>query len=609
MKISWKKIAAFTLSEIMVVLFVISVIALATYKISASRTDYVYKYMHAAALRNLKRGVGEIIADGTTSAGVTTKTLPTDGPTFCAKFAELANTVGTINCSQIIDAVNPVFDLTTANFIGSNGIRFFNFGSNPVGTAPNQVYKVYVDIDGAKGSSTLNKDVWPFCISMKGRITDCVTPESCGSVSGTQYEQSGSAINMVDIDTNAICSSYTCGHKPPSDIRYDLVSPNINVVDTLSNFYCASYPCGSNTSPGTGSNYSLSSNLVIQADKTSGKVCTTYNCGSGTGGNSISYSLSGSTITKTITDLTSSPNLICSDLTTTYTCGTSGKTYSMSGSTVTFTDNASGIPCINQTYTCGDGGTTASLQGTTVKITDNISGYLVCNSYTCGQYGTTPKVIDATTTQYIDNLSGVVCSSTTTTTTTVKLTYKDADVYTYLRSMSGSAAKSDYHFDDINDGGLDFPFSYNISQFTFLNLSGENVNTAKSTFNILAQDVGSDIGQAIEYLTGMDTTNLANAQSYAISQTYNHYANFFLTKTGNRSGARNQVAGTNGIATGKDDDTYSIDVNQVIGTILTYFDAYCQANYQGENSSYVGGTYTSRSGGGCVGVKTVTIVN
>lgn len=423
MKISWKKIAAFTLSEIMVVLVVISIVALATFKITASRTDYIYKYMHAGALRNLKRGIGELIADGIydSATGKTIKQLPTmgnvDGTGFCQRFAELTNTVGTINCAQTVEDGTTDFSNKVPNFIASNGIKFYNFGSNATGTAPLQLYKVYLDIDGPKGTSTLNKDVWPFWINVKGQITAIPPTDPTCQGSNVHYEQrflSGTDILIIDNDSGATCNAYPCGLNPPSDMLQSLQDDTVVLTDKLSGYTCSTHACGSG-----GKTYAMDgAGNVIVKDTATGVVCTAqgYVCGAGPSGNSTTYSLSGNTVTKIVTDLTSSQHIICSS--TTYVCGggPGGKKYTQSGSNILTIDLTSSpnLTCDALTYTCGSStspgtGSTSTLQGTNIVKTDKTTGY-TCTSYACGAFGFT-YTMSGTTISFIDNLSTLVCNT------------------------------------------------------------------------------------------------------------------------------------------------------------------------------------------------------
>lgn len=198
--------------------------------------------------------------------------------------------------------------------------------------------------------------------------------------------------------------------------------------------------------------------------------------------------------------------------------------------------------------------------------------------------------------QYTDNITQTAVDNSKTLTC-----YSDSAVFNYLNQLgSNSAAVSDSKFNN-SGGGLDSSFSYSLGQFTYLNLNGENVNTAKTTFNSLAGDVSSDLTKALGSLTGLASDKLSAALTSALGQTESHFGGYFLSKVDNRSGARNQVAGQNGIATGKEDDTYSIDVKQLVSTMLTYFDQYCAQNYGGTASGNVGATSTTRGATGGTG--------
>lgn len=185
---------AFTLAEIAVVFMIIAVIAAATIGIQKSRLNYVTKFMDYAALTNLKTIVAELISAGCdttkdTGCGTTIKLLPTHGHEtagpainlgLCDRTIELINVVGTTDCSQTAnDGTN--FATAIPNFTTTNGAKWFNFGSNPtyIGSIPgyilgtgtdyvNEVYTIYVDIDGTKGKSTFNTDIMKFYINRTG---------------------------------------------------------------------------------------------------------------------------------------------------------------------------------------------------------------------------------------------------------------------------------------------------------------------------------------------------------------------------------------------------------------------------------------------------------
>lgn len=158
MKNFYKKIKAFTLSEVMVVFVIVAVVASATFAITKSQLNYATKYQYYSAFVNLKQAVGELIANGTAGA----KTLPATGATFCSNLIAIMNTVGTPACGT---NVTSGFTDLNANFITTNGMRYYNFGTDPVAS----VYTVYVDINGASGKSDTN-DVITFTINRNGTV-------------------------------------------------------------------------------------------------------------------------------------------------------------------------------------------------------------------------------------------------------------------------------------------------------------------------------------------------------------------------------------------------------------------------------------------------------
>lgn len=176
--------------------------------------------------------------------------------------------------------------------------------------------------------------------------------------------------------------------------------------------------------------------------------------------------------------------------------------------------------------------------------------------------------------------------------------YNDSDVYAALEAL-GNHSEAVQNFDDA--GAFDNKFSYSLSQFTFCNLNGENVNTAKDDFHNFVGSICQDLTKVMPKLIGLSSSNIYSALSYAQDNTEGTFDNHFLSKVDNRAGARSQVAGKNAIATGKEDDTYSIDVGQVVDTILTYFDEYCAQSFGGQGLGQVGSDSTTRGSIGGTG--------
>lgn len=313
---------AFTLMELMIALVIIGVVSVVTVKILSSRNDYVYKYMYNATLKDLKMGVGTLIAEGTAdSKGNLYKYLPANGHTsnedgFCDRLSSILNTVGPSDCTRTITDEAGPFDTTTANFIATNGMRFFNFGSDPT----NNIYTIYVDIDGAKGNSQFNSDVYRFWIDRCGQLlttysTTCTVnipnggggtdpTATCGQ-NGVTYSQPGgvgTTIFVNDATSSVNCSSlnYECGvngyyYGQDSDTkavyRYDKTA-----YDAKSSVLrCLQWNCGESAyvgginyifnnphyAPPSGSDHNVYVYDGIAHDDGTDLACDSWLCGSG----------------------------------------------------------------------------------------------------------------------------------------------------------------------------------------------------------------------------------------------------------------------------------------------------------------------------------------
>ncbi|MDD3436575.1 MAG: type II secretion system protein, partial [Candidatus Gastranaerophilales bacterium] len=58
---------AFTFAEVLLVMTIVAIIAVLTFKVQKSQNDYLNKYMYYSAFTNLKDGVGELVAKGNDS--------------------------------------------------------------------------------------------------------------------------------------------------------------------------------------------------------------------------------------------------------------------------------------------------------------------------------------------------------------------------------------------------------------------------------------------------------------------------------------------------------------------------------------------------------------
>lgn len=207
--------------------------------------------------------------------------------------------------------------------------------------------------------------------------------------------------------------------------------------------------------------------------------------------------------------------------------------------------------------------------------------------------------------QFVDKMLGVDAHKKSTQTPVVNTVvdtskrttcYSDSDVYSALQAL-GNHSDVAKHFNDTDDN----EFSYNLKGFTYCNLNGENVDTAKSDFHNFVGSVCQDLVKIMANLTGLDSSKVVAGLSQAQDYTEDTFDNNFWGKVDSRGYAKSQATGTNGISTGKDDDTYSVDVSQVVDTLLTYFDEYCADNFGGESLGNVGSNSTTRGAMGGTG--------
>lgn len=123
----------------------------------------------------------------------TARTIPRKGANFCKLFAERVNTKSnTIDCGgSAITSDKTDFSSDTPDIVLRNGIKIYNMSQNPapIPVLANNIdggfykdgsgnnvkineygYTVYVDVDGNSGDSILWQDVYPFYITMSGRV-------------------------------------------------------------------------------------------------------------------------------------------------------------------------------------------------------------------------------------------------------------------------------------------------------------------------------------------------------------------------------------------------------------------------------------------------------
>ncbi|MDD3436649.1 MAG: hypothetical protein PHC64_05810, partial [Candidatus Gastranaerophilales bacterium] len=112
--------------------------------------------------------VGELVAQGNDSGAKELPSVADSGNIgFCNRLSDLYNTTGTPDCTK---TTTSGFSATNANFITTNGMRFYNLGTNAIGSGATGYFTIYVDIDGSKRTSTENVDVLQFRIYLSGLV-------------------------------------------------------------------------------------------------------------------------------------------------------------------------------------------------------------------------------------------------------------------------------------------------------------------------------------------------------------------------------------------------------------------------------------------------------
>lgn len=178
MKNPYKKIKAFTLAEVTVVIVIIGIVAATTLGISKRKgAYYVNKYMSYAAFTALQDGVVEMLIEGCTPndvasaycaapMGVIPQYVNAGTRGFCNRLSDIFNTIGASSCTASVTSETGQFDLAHTSFRTSNGLRFFYASA----VYPVANYTMYIDIDGARRNGKLNDDVIKFNVTTTGTV-------------------------------------------------------------------------------------------------------------------------------------------------------------------------------------------------------------------------------------------------------------------------------------------------------------------------------------------------------------------------------------------------------------------------------------------------------
>ena len=149
-------------------------------------------------------------------------TIPRKGINFCNMFVSLANTKAGTMCQGGAVAANTTdFSDITEDIILRNGMKIYNASQNPASIADlvgNDTggtvtktdgttfdtniagYTLYVDIDGSSGNSKLWEDVFPFYVTLSGKVIPAYKTDALGEFGGDSryYMQTSIQVDAVD---------------------------------------------------------------------------------------------------------------------------------------------------------------------------------------------------------------------------------------------------------------------------------------------------------------------------------------------------------------------------------------------------------------------------
>ena len=149
-------------------------------------------------------------------------TIPRKGINFCNMFVSLANTKAGEMCKGTkVEADTTDFSGITEDIILRNGMKIYNASQNPDSIADlvgNETggtvtktdgttfdtniagYTLYVDIDGSSGESKLWEDVFPFYVTLSGKVIPAYKTDALGEFGGDSryYMQTSIQVGAVD---------------------------------------------------------------------------------------------------------------------------------------------------------------------------------------------------------------------------------------------------------------------------------------------------------------------------------------------------------------------------------------------------------------------------
>src|SRR5574344_883812 len=140
MKKNFRK--AFNLSEVLIVMLIISVISIFWIRLTRTKLDFATKIQYYATVKNLNDIATILKKNGYNESGTVTFKFPDDGTKFCKYFTDNFNTIGTINCNTTSNVTSGTTDFNgkTPSFTLSNGAAVYNVANSMANLPPTSAF-------------------------------------------------------------------------------------------------------------------------------------------------------------------------------------------------------------------------------------------------------------------------------------------------------------------------------------------------------------------------------------------------------------------------------------------------------------------------------------
>lgn len=245
-----KKINAWTLVELCVALFCLSVLVTVSLTIFKPRR-IIEKVTYQAAFKNLQT-INKVI-----TADFENGLLP-ENPEYCRKILDVVNTSGNASCVGSSFPSGGDDTMGMPNFRLTNMSMFYGFEQKFANGEHIEEYgdriKVWVNIDGFEGKNAQNSDILPFWIYSTGRvvpieINDTVAQYLRGSVAVIDKNEIKPEYSPNETHTGDLAANYVPGssYKIPNYLNRANYQHSATVIKTYSNLSYMEANCMADT--------------------------------------------------------------------------------------------------------------------------------------------------------------------------------------------------------------------------------------------------------------------------------------------------------------------------------------------------------------------------